>query len=324
MKKKIKIGLAICFIALAAGWVFKLYMPCHEQDHSALPPNSFYSFTLTESNSRIPCFQTEIEGIPFLAKLDTGYDGVLSLPKYLLEQLTNKCDGGTVFFTGIRGKKYESSMFNIPKLYIENVALRNLPAKEAHPEFEYDASLRADKNLEPSDLTARIGWWTFLGTILLIDLQKSAAICCDSLKTLEKKGYSLAQFISTDLLSSEHLLEFEANIDNRVIKCLLDTGSSLNLIQASSSPANEEPKFGEVDFANPPRLTQFSIGGRCLGPCEFYETQLPFGAEAIIGIDFLETQIVCIDFISRKLFLCPAPEDNSPDSEIPQTGSSAL
>ncbi len=254
MKKKLLIGLGICFIALAIGWTVKLLTPNHEKIHSALPPHSFYSFTLTESDSRIPCLQAEIEGIPFLAKLDMGYDGVLSLPKHLLEQLTHKYDEGTVLFAGIRGKKYETSVFTIPKLYIENVALVNLPVEETHLEFERDTSLRTHKRLESSDLIARIGWWAFLGTVVLIDLQKSVAICCDSQETLRENGYPLEQFISIDFLLGKHFLRFDADIGNRMVKCILDTGSTLNLIHAPSSvsgAASEESEFAKIDFANP-------------------------------------------------------------------------
>jgi hypothetical protein len=56
----------------------------------------------------------------------------------------------------------------------------------------------------------------------------------------------------------------------------------------------------------------------------FYETELPFGVEAIIGIDFLETQIVCIDFINRKLLFFPVPEENLLESEIAPATSAAL
>ena len=104
MKKPLFIGSGICLVILVIGWVAKVWMPSHEELHKALPSHTFYSFTLVESAGRIPCLQAEIEGIPFLAKLDIGYDGVLSLPKYLLDQLTYKRNEGTVLFAGIKGK----------------------------------------------------------------------------------------------------------------------------------------------------------------------------------------------------------------------------
>ena len=316
MKKNLIIAAGICFIVLVTNWALKLWMPSHEKIRTSLPPHSFYSFTLTESDGRIPCLQAEIEGISFLAKLDMGYDGVLSLPKHLLDQLTHKSDAGTVLFASIRGKKYETSVFTIPKLYIEDVALVNLPVEETQLEFERDTELNPNANFEPSDVTARFGWQAFLGTVILIDLQKSLAICCDNLETLKEKGYPLEQFVSANFLPRKELIEFEADVNNRTVKCLLDTGCTLNLIHTHSNVSDgieEEPEFANINFATPLPSTTFSVGGRQLGPCIFYETQLPFGVEAIIGVDFLETQIVCIDFINRKLLLCPVPKDNSSD-----------
>jgi hypothetical protein len=314
MKKALIIGTGLCFIALVTSWVFRLWTPSHEKIHPALPPHSFYSFTLTEANGRIPCLQAEIEGIPFSAKLDIGYDGVLSLPKHLLDQLTYKCDAGTALFGGIRGKKYETPVFTIPRLYIGDLTLIDFPAEESTLEFERDTSLRTKKNINPSDIMARIGWEAFLGTVLLIDLSRSVAICCDSVETLNEKGYPTEQFVSTDLLPSEHLVGFEANIDDRRVKCLLDTGCTLSFIHThsvESDDASKEPDFRSVDFDNPPPPAMLSIGEHHLGPCTLHKMQLPFGTEAIVGIDFLETQIVCIDFINRKLLLYPAPEEDS-------------
>ena len=317
MKKKLIIAAGTCCIVLVTHWALRSWTPSHAKIRTSLPPHSFYSFALTESDGRIPCLQAEIEGISFLAKLDMGYDGVLSLPKHLLEQLTHKSDAGTVLFTSIRGKKYETSVFTIPKLYIEDVALVNLPVEETHLEFERDTELNPNTNFESSDVTARFGWQAFLGTVILIDLQKSVVICCDNLETLKEKGYPLEQFVATNFLPREELIEFEADVNHRIVKCILDTGCTLNLIHADSNVSDvieEEPKFANINFANPLPSTAFSVGGRQLGPCTFYETQLPFGVEAIIGVDFLETQIVCIDFINRALLLCPAAEDDSSDS----------
>ena len=319
MKKKLIIGAGTCLIVLVIGWAFTLWVPNHEKIHSALPPHSFYSFTLTESDSRLPYLQAEIEGIPFLAQLDMGYEGVLTLPKHLLEQLKHKSDSGKVLFAGIRGKKYETSMFTIPKCYIGDLAFINLPVEEGNLEFEQDAILRNTTNPEPTDVKAQVGWQAFSRTVVLINLNKSIAICCDSLETLKEKGYPIEQFVCTNFLPRKEFIEFEADIGNRIVKCLLDTGCTFNLIHTPTSvleAADEEPEFAEIDFANPLPSTTFSVGGRQLGPCIFYEAQLPFGAEAIIGVDFLETQIVCIDFINRKLLLYPIPEEKSLDSEI--------
>ena len=118
-------------------------------------------------------------------------------------------------------------------------------------------------------------------------------------------------FVSIDLLPGEQYVGFEADIGNRTVKCLLDTGCTLNLMSTTSSAIDEEFVFGNIDFANPRPSTILSVNGHQLGSCVFHETQLPFGTEAIVGVSFLKTQIVCIDFVNNKLYLFPIPEEDS-------------
>lgn len=198
MKKLLIIG-TTCLIVLATSWALKLWTPSHEKIHPSLPPHSFYPFTLTESGARIPCLQAEIEGIPFLAKLDMGYHGVLSLPKHLLEQLAHKRYAETTFFKGIKGKKYESPVFILPKLNIGDLTLIDFPAEETNLEFERDTNLGIHTDREPPDAIARIGWRAFFGTVVLIDFNKGIGACCDSLETLKNRGIrssNLSQQIS--------------------------------------------------------------------------------------------------------------------------------
>ena len=316
MKKFLVVSASSCLIMLVIGWALKLWPPSNEKIYPALPIHSFYSFTLTRSDARIPCLQAEIEGIPFLAKLDMGYDGVLSLPKHLLEQLAHKSGAGTVLLANMQGKKYENPVFILPKLNIGDLVFADLPAEESNLEFERDISLGTNSDLEPSEVIARIGWQAFLGAVVLIDLRNSIAICCDSLETLKEKGYPLEQFTSTDLLSGQEFMAFEAQIDDRIVKCLLDTGCTLNLIHAPSTTSGtvgNELKLGSVDFANPLPPAILSIAGHPLRPCVFRKAQIPFGSEAILGIDFLETQVICIDLVNNKLLLCPTSKSDSSD-----------
>lgn len=304
MKKILLSSAGVCFFALMIGWMFRLWTPSHEKISPALPPHSVYLFPLTECDAHIPCLQAEIEGIPFSAKLDLGYDGVLSLPKHLIEQLMHKCDAGTALYRSIKGNIHEIPVFTIPKLYIGDLALSNLPAEESLLEFEQDTNLGPNTDFDPSDITARIGWRAFLGAIVLIDLHNSIAICCDSLETLQDEGYLLEKFASINLLPCKGLIEFEANINHRRIKCLLDTGSTLNLIHTPTD-LDKEHEFAKIDLAHPLPPVELYAGKQHLGSCVFHETQLPFEIEAILGVDFFKTQIVCIDFINQKLHLYP-------------------
>ncbi len=315
MKNFLAVGIRISLIALAIGLAFRWYAQSRGKTYPALPPHSFYSFALTESDARIPCLQAEIEGISFLAKLDMGYDGVISIPRHLLEQLEHKCDAGTVLCGSIRGNKYEIPVFTIPRLHIGDLSFVNLPIEESHPEYEHDTKLGPDADFEPSNIIARIGWRTFVGAVVLIDLHKSIAICSDSLETLKEEGYPLKQCVSTNFLPCRGSIEFEADIDNRRVKCILDTGCTINLIHthsATSGAVGEDLEFANIDLAHPLPPAMLSIGGQDIGPCVFHETQLPFGVEAILGVDFFKTQIVCIDFINHKLHLYPSP------SNVPQ------
>ena len=309
MKKALIFGVSACFIAFAVCWAFKLWEPSYETPESALPAHSFYSLTLAESGGRIPSLEAEIEGISFDLQLDLGYTGVLTLPKHLLEQLTHKSDAGTALFGSIKGTQYESRMFTIPRLDIEGLILVDIPVKEGSLEFKRDSTLGTRKDLGPSDVEAYIGWEAFIGSVILLDLSRDIALCCDSLETLKEKGYPIEQFVSAPLPPDYQFIELEVSIDNRRVKCILDTGCTFNFIHTPS--ANEEAEFGKVDLDNPLPPTALSVNGRPLGPCTFYKTQLPFGIEAILGVDFLETQIICIDLVNDTVHLYPVPEGGS-------------
>jgi hypothetical protein len=304
-KKRLIICISICLIAFFIGWVyFGLRRPSHEKTCPALPEGSFYSFALTRSDARIPCLQAEIESISFPVKLDMGYDGVLSVPQHLLEQFSNKSDAGTTLFTNIRAKEYQNRVYTLPRLNMGDLHLVNFPAEESNLDFERDIIMRGDIDLDPLEITARIGWQAFAGTVVLIDLTNSTAICCDSLETLKENGYQLEQFASTDLLFGKEFMQFEAKINDRIVQCLLDTGCTLNLIQM-----DQEPQHGSEDLSDPLAPVELSIGSHSLGSCIFHEAQLPFGIEAVVGVDFLETQIVCIDLVDKKLYLFPVSKD---------------
>jgi hypothetical protein len=309
VKKTLVIGVSTCLIALATGWAFKLWKPSHEAPEPGLPAHSFYSLTLGESGGRIPSLEAEIEGISFDLQLDLGYTGALTLPEHLLEQLTHKSDAGTALFGSIKGAQYESRMFTIPRLDIEGLTLVNVPVKEGSLEFKRDSTVGARKNLGPSDVEAYIGWEAFIGSVILLDLSRDIGICCDSLETLKEKGYPIEQFVSAPLPPDYQFIELEVTMDNRKVKCILDTGCTFNLIHTPST--NEETEFGKIDFDDLLPPTILSVDGQPLGPCSFYKTQLPFGIEAILGVDFLETQIICIDLVNDTVHLYPVPDDNS-------------
>lgn len=300
MKKKFSVCIGACAIALLVGLFFKLKAPQTERLRSALPPHSCYSFVLTESDNHIPCLEAEIEGISFLAKLDLGFDGVLSLPKRVLEQLQHKDPAGRVLCASVKGNTYEIPTFTIPKLSLGNLNLVNIPVEESLLEFECDTLVGSDTYFDPEQITARIGWRAFLGTVILIDLQKSLLVCADSLATLQENNYPNESFAVTHLLSDTNMLEFEALIDSRNLKCILDTGSTLNLIH--TPPATSDLGFGKIDFEHPLPHAQLSINGHSPKPCVFHPTQLPFGAEAVLGVDFLKTQIICLDLVHNRLY----------------------
>lgn len=243
------------------------------------------------------------------------------MPKECIGELGDKLFIHHVSHFGIRGKKYCSDIYEIPEIKIGRMIFFRAKTQEMNPEFEKDATIVQDGESSSIGQLGRIGWTLFRNFNCFIDSDNSLMAFCDSISTLRKKGYPVDAFVEVPLLLDRNSIEFEAMTETGPIRCLLDTGSTGNILnkdiwgghnnhmiynpitidqQEVLNPLNiDQMEFDIEDICNMPI---FKIGGKDFGTVKFQKMKSPFEIDAIIGMDFLDSKLVFIDFPNRKIY----------------------
>ncbi len=103
-------------------------------------------------------------------------------------------------------------------------------------------------------------------------------------------------FIEAPLLLNHDMIEFEARTAGGKLRCLLDTGATINILNCDSIE----------NFAreNTCEIPSFKITGHDFGPTSFMcaPLKLPFKVDAIIGMEFIHSKLIFIDFPNRKIY----------------------
>ena len=147
----------------------------------------------------------------------------------------------------------------------------------------------------------RIGWTLFQDVNLFMDLKNSRIAFCDSLDTLKKQGYPVDTFTKVPLLLDHGLIEFEALITEGKLRCVLDTGATWNILNTKSQQPIEQIIWSARTVSEP---TILQIGEKDFGKTSFHllPLNLPIPVEAILGMEFLSTHLVFIDFAHNHIY----------------------
>lgn len=300
----------------------KLHREKHIQlSHLCIKDPYFEPVIITESSARIPCIEVKIAGKTTLAKLDLGFSGDITLPSAFLKALDKKSFIRCTSYYGIRGKKYQSDIYEIPKINIGGMALFRAKAEEVNPEFENDTDLLDNEQESPVCDSGRIGWELFFNFNVFLDCEHSMMAFCDSLDTLKNQGYPVDAFIETPLLLDRDLIEFEVMTEAGPLRCILDTGSTLNLLNKNLDGGSNDHMIlnpNNIDqhvVLNPENTDQmvfdledsyempvFKIGTRDFGSATFQKIKMPYEVDAVVGMEFLHSKLIFIDFPNRKIY----------------------
>lgn len=281
----------------------------------------FYPVKFAEfSHYDIPCLALKIEGKQTTAKFDLGFSGDMSLPEEFLMTLKYRPFIRTIKHFGLRGKTYESNIYEIPEIRIDRMSFYKAKVQGSNLEFENDAIISKEKENDFENL-GRIGWKTFYNFNIFIDCENSLMAFCDGLKTLEKQGYPAHSFAKTSLLLDRDFIEFEAMTDLGPLRCVLDTGATCNFLNKDLQRNSNEHMVLNPENADEYRKTNsenkdhmvfnveyehefpvFKIGGQDFGPVNFRKIKIPAEIDAIIGMDFIEDNLIFIDFPQRKIY----------------------
>ena len=277
------------------------------------------------SSGNIPYFSVHIENREVTAKIDLGYEGDIALPSSIIKKLHAKKFIARKSTYGLKGKTYKCDVYELAKIHTENMSFFPVRAEETNPEFEHDVNLGEEEKLLKGDL-GRVGWCLFHNFNLLIDCEHSTLALCDSLETLKSRGYPVDSFTETSLLLDRGFIEFEAQTEAGMLRCVLDSGSTWNMLNKDLenscnshmifTPENvdqysilnpENKSLMSFDSKDHLEVSIFNIGGKEFGPMTFNRIKSPMAIDAIIGMEFFEDTLIFIDFFNRKIYFFEHP-----------------
>ncbi|HEY2811615.1 MAG TPA: hypothetical protein VGJ00_09540 [Rhabdochlamydiaceae bacterium] len=313
-------GLFFFFSGLA-GLFFLINQNGESSQASYFVPLKIEGFT----SAAIPYFEMTVENKSIRAKLDLGYQGSLTLPTEFIQKLSRKRLHGSEFSYGMKGKTYEKDVYEIPGIKIGPMAFFRIFAEEASLEFERDVKFgKKDENIEED--SAVLGLCTLYRFNFLLDCLHQSLILCDSLQTLKKHGYPIESFTETPLLFDRRFFEFEAVSDMGTLRCLLDTGCTLNFLNKDEednshmvlrgdidqlhvfNPENED--LMSIDLDKECKLTTFQIGNKDFGSMYFDRIKSPLDIDALIGMEFFKKTAVFFDMQNRKVYFWKPSDDD--------------
>lgn len=263
------------------------------------------------STSNLPYLEVEIEKQRFLLLLDLGYSRYVSLHENLVKKLQQKTFLKVVKNRGFRGIEYGKNYYKIPKIKIGPLSINHIGLEEECSKQQQNSILYEKKSFfsfNSRNNDGKLGWQAFKNTVLLLDLGNECIKICSSIETF-KTEYSLENFTQIPLSTDQNLVEFETTTTSGSLRCFLDTGCTVNMI-------NKEPPDGVslekafLDENNTVKFTEFKIGDKDFGETSFHALpiRLPIKVEAVIGMEFLMNHQVLIDFKNEYIYFSKNPK----------------
>jgi len=314
MKKKwLILSIALGILSFSYLWIHKTILKESSKKQQQNEREVYFeSVSIREfSPTKIPCLEFDINGKACIAKLDLGFRCQVSATKELMQEVSEKSFIRSIATYGFKGKEYKSDLYEVPKVTIGRVTFFHPTLQEESEEFVKDAFLQASDEASPY-LQSRIGWELFSNINLFMDFQNSKIAFCNSIDTLREQGYPVDSFVKTPLLLNRGWIEFEAMTERGSLRCLLDTGSTGNILHTEFLNNESIDQIFE-DPKNRVEIPIFSIERVDFGAIIFHRLpiKMPFHIDAIIGMEFLATHLVFIDFKNKQIYFAPIKTDQS-------------
>ncbi|MBI3236922.1 MAG: hypothetical protein HYZ48_04400 [Chlamydiales bacterium] len=288
------------------------------------------------SPGNIPYFTVNIENQTVVAKVDLGYEGYIALSSDVIEALSAKKFIRRSSSYGLKGKVREFDVYELERIHTKTMSFYPVLVDEESPEFKRDINLGEEGKVSEGDF-GRVGWRLFQNFNLLVDHENSTFALCDSLETLKKRGYPVDCFSETPLLLDRGLIEFEAQAEAGLLRCVLDSGSTWNLLNRDPGDLSNshiiftQDNIDQHSILNPENknllvfdsqdahdVSVFNLGGKEFGPITFTRIKSPMAIDAILGMEFLKDTLIFIDFANRKIYFFEYPEkEGTPVLEQP-------
>lgn len=277
------------------------------QPQKPLPQSFFVSVPLTERDHGISwLIPVAFDEITYLLVLDTGFAGHIAVSSSILESLPDKTFLRRNKTYGIRGTSYDTPVYESNAVSIDPFCFSKVPVQDVSREFQRDAMFGTADQLADGS----VGWKLFDRLNLLLDFKHAKIAFCDSIQTLNAKGFPMDAFVKTPLFFVNDLPQVEVQLPDGPLPCLLDTGSTWNLL-------NDPTLQGDLkDLAKDREgwvtIDDAVIGDKSLGPITFKKLPIPeaSGIKAILGMEFFEQHLVFLDFSEKMAYFAKYSEED--------------
>ena len=248
----------------------------------------------------IPCVRVYLNDAPIDLEFDSGFEGDLSLDEEILAPLQKTFLKEKTFF-GVRGKSYQEKVYSGPSIKIAGIQFDQIEVKEGSKEFNQDSVVfDGSKKKVKEERPGRIGWTLFSKLNLFIDIPNSQIGMCDSIQTLQSRGYFKNGFIKTPLLQDKPYIGIQVVSSSGPLNCCIDTGATLCVLNSSIEPQDFCLEFLQLEKNN-------------IGPFIFFQFPIgmPKAPDAFLGMNFLAKHTVFVNFKEQAVYI--SLEEDSPN-----------
>lgn len=247
----------------------------------------------------LPLVKVNIQGHTLKLVLDLGVH-FSSLSKESMKRMPLTKLSKTINTMHVSGQKKIDPVFSASQVSIGNYLL---------PYLDFSASLSANGNSElelPKVLNyGKIGREPFLDKVLFIDRKRKMCIVKPAYldQKIDPRKFSQGKWMEANFNLNQETgigLCLIANLEEKK-KLLLDTGANASYMYKNflyTIPVNlrDQTENISLDLCN----------GNSLGTFPFYPLNCSvLGLQGILGFDFFNRYLVCIDFLNKKIFFKP-------------------
>jgi hypothetical protein len=277
---------------------------CNEQTYVQNDDSYFDAIWISKwTSGGCPCLPIQIENKMIFALIDLGFRGSFSIDSTFLEEVEEKTLLGSRVMYGFHGVPFRENVFSIPNIRIGQRVFELSQVQEEEKEPCTQVAFVKDGGIPSAAPPGKIGWELFQNTNLLLDLKNEKIAFCDALSTLKKQGYAIEQFVQIPMIIDRGLIEIDIEIDSRPIRCVLDTGSTFNILNIENGPNRtmQELLWSPENF----HITNtLKIAEEKFDQMTFRQmaVRLPIHIDAILGMDFFSKYIVFLDFTNNLAY----------------------
>jgi len=255
-----------------------------------------------------PCISMRIGDMTISSMIDLGFCGQFSIASNVLAQIDEKKYLGSSKRYEYNGKEFEKKVFEIPLIKTNGVTFYEARVLEEIVDPTRNSCIYTENESPSPKEPGKIGWEAFGNFNLFLDLGNEILAVCDSFETLENEGYPIESFISTPLILDRGLIEIDSIIHSGLVRCALDTGCTVNSINAPELMG--QTKF---DMENITKFSKFKIAEKDFGPIKFLRLpiKLPIHVECVLGMEFFNDNMVFLDFKNNVAYFAPSTKNLS-------------